>query len=76
MNKRFEAFKALHTPPLSVQDVVTLTGWSARTVIRRFEHEPGVLILSRPEQVHKRRYRTFRIPRAVFERVKGRGKLC
>jgi hypothetical protein len=31
--------------------------------------ELGVLIVTRPETVRKRRYRSIRIPRAVYERV-------
>ena len=47
-----------------------LTGLSRRTVIRMFEKEPGVIVvLDNPETLHKRRYRTIRIPRAVYRRV-------
>ena len=53
----------------SVKEVAALTGLSERTIIRLFEHEPGVIILERPGQLHKRRYRTIRIPRAVYLRV-------
>src|ERR1700686_2149491 len=42
-------------------------GLSARTVIRLFEQESGVLIRERPETMHKRRYRSIRIPRGVYE---------
>jgi hypothetical protein len=38
-------------------------------VARLFVHGPGVIILERPERLHKRRYRSIRIPRAVYERV-------
>lgn len=34
------------------------------------EREPGVLVLNRPERMHKRPYRTIKIPRAVYERVR------
>ena len=34
-----------------------------------FEKEKGVLILERPETIHKRRYRSMRIPVSVLERV-------
>lgn len=54
---------------LSIADVVMLTGFCKQTVINRFENEKGVLILERPETMHKRKYRSIRIPRAVFERV-------
>jgi hypothetical protein len=55
---------------LSIDDAMRLTGRSRRTLLRWFENEPGVvLLLGNPETMHKRRYRTFRIPRAVFHRV-------
>jgi hypothetical protein len=33
------------------------------------ENEPGVLIVSRPETMHERGYRSIRIPQTVYERV-------
>lgn len=39
---------------------------------RMFQLERGVLILGRPESMDKRRYRSIRIPRAVYERVLDR----
>jgi transcriptional regulator GlxA family with amidase domain len=62
----------LEKPALSVDDVAELMGLSRRSIIRLFEKERGVLILGRPETMHKRRYRSLRIPRAVYERVIGR----
>ena len=56
----------------SVAEVAVLLGCSRWTVIRLFEAEPGVIILLRPETMHKRRRRMIRIPRAVFLRVKAR----
>jgi hypothetical protein len=56
-------------PALSIDEVALLTGFSRRTVTRLFEREPGVLMLSRPEKMHKRGYRSIRIPRLVYERV-------
>ncbi len=56
----------------NVTEVAALTGFSRGTVIRMFERERGVLILGRPESMHKRRYRSIRIPRAVYERVINR----
>jgi AraC-like DNA-binding protein len=56
----------------TVAEVAALTGFSRRTVTRMFERERGVLILSRPESMHKRSYRSIRIPRAVYERVINR----
>jgi hypothetical protein len=49
-----------------------MMGLSRQTVIRIFEKERGVLILRRPESMHKRPYRSLRIPRAVYERVVNR----
>lgn len=60
--------KAVYT----VADLAVLTGFSRSTVARMFEKERGVLILARPESLHKRRYRSIRIPRAVYERVMNR----
>ena len=57
---------------LSVDEVAALTGFSRRTVIRLFSTERGVIVLPRPETLHKRQYRSIRIPRAVYERVLGR----
>lgn len=57
-------------PLLSVNDIVRLTGRSRRTVIRWLERTPGVILLfDHREQMHKRRHRTFRVPRAVIERL-------
>jgi hypothetical protein len=38
-------------------------------VIRLVEHEPDVLVLAHPSAVHRRRYRTLRIPHAVLIRL-------
>jgi transcriptional regulator GlxA family with amidase domain len=54
---------------LEVADVARLTGFSRQTVTRMFENEPGVIIMERPEQMRKRKYRSLRIPRGVYERV-------
>jgi hypothetical protein len=56
----------------SLREVADMTGLSYQTVTRLFENKPGVIVLERPEKMHKRRYRTIRIPRAVYERVIGR----
>jgi predicted DNA-binding transcriptional regulator YafY len=57
---------------LTVNEAAALSGFSRNTIIRMFSNERGVLILSRPEKMHKRRYRTMRIPRHVYERVINR----
>ena len=54
---------------LTVAEVAELTGFSRQTVTRLFEEELGVLIVARPEKMHKRGYRSIRIPRHVYERV-------
>ena len=62
-----ETMKAVYT----VVEVAALMGLSRQSVSRLFERERGVLILGRPESMHKRSYRSIRIPRAVYERVIG-----
>jgi hypothetical protein len=59
----------------TIAQVTVLTGFSRQTVARLFESEPGVLIVSRPETMHKRRYRSIRIPSVVYERVLRRLKV-
>jgi predicted DNA-binding transcriptional regulator AlpA len=56
-------------PALSIAEVATLTGFSRQTITRMFEKEPGVRVIDRPETLHKRSYRSLRIPRNVYERV-------
>jgi hypothetical protein len=53
----------------TVNELAELLSWSRQRVISRFENEPGVLMDESPETMHKRRYRTLTIPRAVLERV-------
>ena len=53
-------------------EVAAMTGYSRQTVTRMFERQPGVLILERPAKMHKRRYRSIRIPQFVYERVVSR----
>jgi predicted DNA-binding transcriptional regulator YafY len=54
---------------LTVAEVAALIGFSRNTVKRMFERERGVLVLERSETMHKRCYRSIRIPRTVYERV-------
>ena len=56
----------------TVAELARRWGWSAKTVRRVFEEEPGVLVLERPETRHKRGYRTFTIPLSVSDRVHRR----
>lgn len=62
----------LDKPAYTVDEVAALTGFSRRTVLRMFEGGRGVIVLARPSANHKRRYRSVRIPRAVYERVIAR----
>ncbi len=59
-------------PVYTVAEVGSLMGLSRSTVTRLFEREPGVIILKRPELMHKRSYRGIRIPRSVYQRVISR----
>lgn len=56
-------------PAYTVAEVAELMAFSVPTVIKLFENEPGVIVLARPESRFKRRYRSLRIPRAVYQRV-------
>lgn len=56
----------------TLAEVAAMTGFSRYTITRLFERERGVLILERPESLHKRSYRSIRIPRAVYQRVFNR----
>jgi hypothetical protein len=56
----------------TVGEIAAMTVLSRQTVTRLFERERGVIILERPERMHKRRFRSIRIPRAVYERVINR----
>ncbi len=50
----------------TVTEVAALTGFSRSTETRMFGRERAVLILGQPERMHKRRYRSIRIPRAEY----------
>ena len=56
-------------PAYTVAEVSALMALSRQTVTRIFEKEPGVIVLNRPETMNKKKYRSIRIPRAVYERV-------
>ena len=53
----------------TLDEVAAMTGFSRSTVARLFDREPGVIVLERPTTMNKRRYRSIRIPHAVYERV-------
>jgi hypothetical protein len=50
-------------------ELAKMWGLSGPTIRTLFEQEPGVLSIDRPEQMHKRGYRSLRIPASVAERV-------
>lgn len=56
----------------TVAELSALMGLSRQTITRMFEGERGVIILERPEAMHKRAYRSIRIPHHVYQRVLGR----
>lgn len=56
----------------TVAEVSTMLKFSRRSVTRLFEKETGVIQLARPDTMHKRRYRSLRIPRHVYLRVLSR----
>ncbi len=53
----------------SVAEVAKLWCLSEKTVRRMFEDEPGVIQWGGDETLHKRGYRTLRIPESVLQRV-------
>jgi hypothetical protein len=55
-----------HYTPLQIGQ---LWGLSARLVRETFRNEPGVMVVDRPEQMHKRGYASLRIPESVMRRV-------
>jgi len=56
----------------SVIEIAKLWALSEKTVRRIFEREPGVIRWSREETLHKRGYRTLRVPETVLLRVHRR----
>jgi hypothetical protein len=66
---RLLASKREADPVYTVAEVAAMTGFSRQTITRLFQNEPGVLVLNRPTKMHKRRYKSLRIPRVVYERV-------
>lgn len=40
-----------------------------KTALKLFENATGTIVIESPETMHKRRYRTIRVPRSVYERV-------
>lgn len=70
MNPKLTTIESINCKAaLTVNEAAMLSGFSRDTIIRMFSCAKGVLVLERPEKMYKRRYRTIRIPRHVFERV-------
>lgn len=53
---------------LTPAEVAAVLKVSTDTVMRKFSKVAGVIDLGTPTGMHKRRYRTIRIPRSVLER--------
>jgi hypothetical protein len=87
--KPAESSHALHTVPshsagpaldparekhYSIIEIAELWALSEKTVRKIFGREPGVIHWSTEEKLHKRGYRTLRVPESVLHRVHR--KLC
>jgi hypothetical protein len=60
---------------LTVAEIAAMWGLSTASVRRIFLQEPGVLVIGRRNdqaRIHKRVYRTLRIPESVVARVRQR----
>jgi hypothetical protein len=68
-HRGYPEFNRNDMPIYTVAEVAQMTGFSRQTITRLFENEPGVLIIEHVERLHKRGYRSIRIPTAVYERV-------
>ncbi|WP_263416058.1 hypothetical protein [Terriglobus albidus] len=53
----------------TVREAARLLGFSYETTQKLFENEPDVIVLKRPERMHKQGYRSIRIPWHVYLRV-------
>jgi predicted transcriptional regulator len=58
----------------SIIEIAELWALSEKTVRKIFEREPGVIHWTTAERLHKRGYRTLRVPESVLHRVHR--KLC
>jgi len=58
-------FEKHYTPA----ELAALWGCSAKTVQRMCEKMGGVFVLGTPERMHKRPYKTYRIPASAAERM-------
>jgi hypothetical protein len=53
----------------SVIEIAKLWALSEKTVRKIFEMEPGVILWCTQERLHKRGYRTLRVPETILHRV-------
>ena len=60
---------AMHETHYTPIQIGALWGLSARFVRDLFRDELGVLVVDRPEQMHKRGYASLHIPESVMRRV-------
>ena len=65
---RMDAFEKHYTPV----ELAKLWSLSPRFVRDMFRDENGVMLIDRPEKMHKRGYCTLRIPASVAKRVRDR----
>jgi len=65
----------LSEPCFTPAEIAEYWRLSVDTVIRLFEHEPGVLVFEKTRSKQRRRYRTIRIPNSVLVRVQNRRSL-
>jgi hypothetical protein len=56
----------------SPADLAKKWGFSARFVRELFRNEHGVIVIDRPEKMHKRGYASLRIPESIAARVYSR----
>lgn len=56
-------------PVYTLRQVGKMLQVSDKTALKLFENATGTIVIESPETMHKRRYRTFRVPRHVYERV-------
>ena len=56
-------------PHYAPGDLARLWGLSSNFIRNRFKDEKGVIVIDRPEELHKRAYSTIRIPRSVAVRI-------
>jgi hypothetical protein len=64
--------KAIVEQHYTPAQLAKLWGFSNRFVRELFRGEEGVIVVNRPEKMHKRGYVTLRIPEPVVERVYAR----